>query len=145
KIGAELGKRHLLIHKISKSSMPDYFRSGLPGAQVYRAGDFEQRRRIKFYVYDRFTNAESAEESFQIQAAVNLEFGGVGFLIPIAVTGEHAFPVAPFTMCDIQSLVVPLGRGGEITDFVATSLQSFAAQGRLDPGVFDLRHVSAKL
>ncbi len=102
--------------------MSDHVRLELLGAQVYRAGDFEQRRRVKFYVCHRFTNAESIEECFQIQGAVNLEFGDVAFSIPIAATGEGAFPVAPFTMRDIQSLVVPFGRGGEIINFVAAPL-----------------------
>ncbi len=125
--------------------MSDHVRLELLGAHVYRAGDFEQRRRLKFYVCHRFTNAESIEECFQIQSAVNLEFGDVAFSIPIAATGEGAFPVAPFTMRDIQSLVVPFGRGGQIINFVAAPLQSVAAQGRLDPGVFELCHVSAEL
>ncbi len=46
--------------------MSDDVRLELLGAQVYRAGDFEQRRRLKFYICHRFTNAESVEESFQI-------------------------------------------------------------------------------
>ena len=46
--------------------MSDHVRLELLGAQVYRAGDFEQRRRLKFYVCHRFTNAESIEECFQI-------------------------------------------------------------------------------
>ena len=71
--------------------MSDDVRLELLGAQVYRAGDFEQRRRLKFYVCHRFTNAESIEECFQIKSAVNLEFGGIAFSIPIAATGESAF------------------------------------------------------
>ena len=74
---------------------------------------------MKFYICHRFTNAESIEECFQIQGAVNLEFGDVAFSIPIPATGEGAFPVAPFTMRDIQSLVVLFGRGGQIINFVA--------------------------
>src|SRR4051812_3163266 len=109
--------------------MSNYVRVELLGAQIYRAGDFEQRRRLKFCGCQWFTNAESVEECFQIQGAMNLEFGDVGFSIPIAATGEGAFRVAPFTMPDIQSLVVPFGRGGQIINFVATSLQSVAAQG----------------
>ena len=100
---------------------------------------------MKLYVCQRFTNAEGVEKSFQIQSAVNLEFGDVGFAIPIAATSEGAFPVAPFTMRDIQSLIVPFGRGGQITNFVAASLQPVPAQSRLDPGVFEFCDVSAEL
>src|ERR1700751_4207991 len=101
--------------------MSDYFRLRMPSPQVYRAGDFEQRRRMKFYIFNRFTNAERVKESLKIQGAVNLEFCGVGFSIPIAATGKGALSVAPFTMRDIQSLVVPFGRGGQIGNFVAAS------------------------
>src|SRR4030095_666396 len=100
---------------------------------------------MKFYVCHWSINVESIEDCFQIKGAVNLEFGGVAFSIPIAATGESAFPVAPFTMRDIQSLVVPFGRGGQISNFVATSFQSFAAQGRLDPGVLEFCNVPAEL
>src|SRR5262245_12063016 len=102
--------------------MSDHVRLKLLGAQAYRALEFEQGRGIKFYFCHRFTKAESVNESFQIQGAVNLEFDGVSFSIPIAAAGEGTFPVAPFTMRDIQSLVVPFGRGGQIINFVAASL-----------------------
>jgi hypothetical protein len=46
--------------------MSNHVRTELLGAQIYRAGDFEQRRRLKFCVCKRFTNAESVEECFQI-------------------------------------------------------------------------------
>src|SRR5437667_244662 len=93
-IGAKVRKRHLLVRELSKSSMSNHVRLQLLGAQVYRAGDFEQRQRLKFYVCYRFTKTESIEECFQIKGAVNLEFGGVAFSIPIAATGESAFAVA---------------------------------------------------
>ena len=102
--------------------MSDHVRLELLCAQFYRAVDFEQRRRLKFYVCHRFTNAESIEECFQIKSAVNLEFGGIAFSIPIAATGKSAFVVAPFTVRDIQPLVVPFSRGGEIINFVAAPL-----------------------
>src|SRR5262249_5267242 len=144
KIGAELRKRHLLVGELSKSSVSNHVRLKLLGAQFYRAGDFEQRRRMKFYVCYRSSSIKGVEECFQIKSAVNLEFGSFAFSLPIAASGESAFAIAPFAMRDIQPLVVPFSRGREIVNFVAASLQSFPAQGRLYPGVFELCDVSAE-
>ena len=77
---------------------------------------------MKFYVCHRSTNAESIEKCFQIKGAVNLEFGRVAFSIPIAASGKSAFAVTPFTVADIQPLVVPFSSGGKIINFVATPL-----------------------
>ena len=122
KIGAELRKRHLLVRELSKSSMSNHVRVELVGAQFYRAGDFQQRGRMKFYVCHRSNNTKGIEECFQIKGAVNLESGGFAFLLPIAATGESAFAIGPFTMRDIQPLVVPFSSCGEIVNFVAASL-----------------------
>jgi len=50
KIRAELRKWHLLIGELSKNSVPNHVRLKLLSAQLYRTDDFEQRRRMKFYV-----------------------------------------------------------------------------------------------
>src|SRR4029450_9343126 len=100
---------------------------------------------MKFYVCHWSINAKSIEKCFQIEGTVNLEFGGVAFSIPIAATGESAFPVAPFTLGDIQPLVVPFSRGREITNFVPAPVHSLAPQRRLPPGFFQLCDVSPEL
>src|SRR5215470_20265132 len=101
KIRAEFRKWHLFVGELSKSGMSDHVRSKLIGAQFYSAGNFEQRWRLKLYIHQRFTDASRIEESFQINRAVNLEFRGVAFSIPIAATRKSAFAVVPFTMRNV--------------------------------------------
>src|SRR5262249_11338477 len=144
-IRAEIRERHLFVHERPKSSVPDDARPKLLGAEVYRTGDFDKRGRTEFRVCKRFSPAESIKECFQIKAALNLEFGGVALPIPIAAAGDAAPAVAPLTVRDVQSLVIPFCCSGEIPNFVAVALQSVPAQRRLDSGLFDFRDVSAEL
>ncbi|PYI70109.1 MAG: hypothetical protein DMF08_12335 [Verrucomicrobia bacterium] len=50
KIRAEFRKWYLLVREGSKSGVSNHVRSKLLGAYFYRTDDFEQRRRMKFYV-----------------------------------------------------------------------------------------------
>src|SRR5215471_10650668 len=145
KIGGEIGERHVFVRERSKSSVSDNVRPKLLGAEIHRAGDFDQRGRIELRVFERFPETESCKKCFQIEAALNLEFGGVAFPIPIAAAGETAPAVAPLAMRDIQPLVVPFCGSGEVSSFVAAALQSLPAQRRLDSSLFDFRDISAEL
>src|SRR6266446_8469586 len=145
KIGGEIGERHAFVRERSNSSVPDDVRPKLLGAEIHRTGDCDQRRRIELRVFERFPETECSKKCFQIETALNLEFGSVAFPIPIATAGETALAVAPLAMRDIQPLVVPFCGSGEVSNFVAAALQSLPAQRRLDSGFFDFRDVSAEL
>src|SRR5262245_66410082 len=100
---------------------------------------------MEFRVCERFSQAKGIKECFQIEAALNLEFGGVAFPIPIAAPVETAPAVAPLAVRDVQPLVIPFCCSGEIPNFVAAAFQSIAAQRRLDPRLSDLRSASTTL
>ena len=125
--------------------MSDDFWSKSIRSEIYRAGNLDERRRVKFRACERFAQAKSIKKRLQIQAAARFEIGGVGFPVPISVSGKTALAVAPFAMCDIQVLIIPFRRSGQISHFVAAALQSVAAQRRFDARLFDFRDVSAEL
>src|SRR5207249_3622760 len=145
KIGGEIGERHVFVRERSKSSVPDDVRPKLLSAEIHRTSDFDQRGRIELRIFERLAETESSKKCFQIKAALNLEFGGVAFPIPIAAAGETAPAVAPLAMRDIQPLVVPFCGSGEVSNFVAVALQSLTVQRRLNSSLFDFRDVSAEL
>ena len=96
------------IREISKSSTSDYFGSDCSEPR-FISGHFAQRRRMKFYVCHRFTTAESVEESFQIQSAVNLQFRGVGSRFESPRPAKAPFP-SLHSQCAISNRwVVPFG------------------------------------
>ena len=66
------------------------------------------------------------------------------FTFQLGAPGKTAHTITPFAMCNIQQLVAPFCRGGEVSHFVAAPLQSIAAQGRLDARLLELGDVSAK-
>src|ERR1051326_413272 len=145
KIGGEIGERDVFVRERSKRSGPDDVRPKVLGAEIHRTGDFDQRGRIEVHIFEELSGTESRKKCFQIEAALNLEFGGVAFPIPIAIAGETAPGVAPLAMRDIQPLVVPFCGSGEVSNFVAAALQSLSTHRRLDSSLFDFRDVSAEL
>ena len=65
KIRAEFRERHLLIRELPKRSVPDDVRPKSARIEIYRASDFEKRRRMKFDAFERFPNPESIKECFE--------------------------------------------------------------------------------
>src|SRR5260370_40864516 len=105
KIGGEIGERHVFVRERSKSSVADDVRPKSLGAEIQRTSDFDQRWRIELRVFERLPEAESSKKCLQIETALNLEFGGVAFPIPIATPGGTAPGVAPLAMLVIQPLL----------------------------------------
>ena len=144
KIGSEIGERHRLVVELPKSGVPDDFWPKFSWPEIYRPGDFDQRRRVKFRAGERFPQAQSIKKRLQIQGAAYLEIGVVTFPVPISASDETALAVAPFAMCDVQVLIIPFSGGGQISYFIAAALQSVPVQRRLYVRLFDFCDVSAK-
>ena len=92
----------------------------------------------KVDIRERPAEPECVEEKFQIQTAARLKIRAVALPIPIGAAGKTAQLVTPFALCDVQMLVLPLRRDGEVPHFVVAPLQSIAAQRRLDARILDL-------
>src|SRR5205814_9324258 len=113
-------------------------------SEIDRAGNLDQRRRVKFHAGERSAQAKSVKKRLQIQAAARFEIGGVRLPVPISASGKTAIAIAPFAMCNVQVLIIPFGSGGQISHFVVAALQSVSLQRRLHARLFDFRDVSAE-
>ena len=144
-IGSKIGERYLIITELPKGGVPDQIWPKSIRSEIYRAGDFDQRRRVKLDAGEWFAQPESIKKGFQIQAAAQLEIGDVGFAVPISAPRKIALAVAPLAMCDVQVLLIPFASSGQVSHFVAAALQSVAAQRRLYVRFFDFCDVSGEL
>src|SRR6476660_6743320 len=119
KIRGELREGRLLVRELPKGGVPDDLWSKSIRSKIYRAGDLDQGRRVKFRAGERFAQAKSIKKGLQIQGAARFEIGGVRFPVPISASGKAALAVAPFAMCDVQVLTIPFSSSGQVADFVA--------------------------
>jgi hypothetical protein len=144
KISGEVGKRNFLVTEPAKGKVSDDIRFEAIGPKIYRAGNLDDWRRLKFDCRNRLAESERVKKRFQIQTAARLQTRLVALHIPVSAPGKTAHTVTPFAMCNIQLLVVPFCCRGELSHFVAAPLQSIAAQGRLDARLLDLGDVAGK-
>src|SRR6266446_10090173 len=145
KIRGEIREGGLLVRELPKRGVSDDFWSKSIRSEIYRAGNLDERRRVKFRACERFAQAKSIKKRLQIQAAARFEIGGVRFPVPISASGKTALAIAPFAMRDVQVPIIPFGSSGKISHFVAAALQSVPVQRRLYMRLFDFRDVSAEL
>src|SRR5882757_2257565 len=144
KISCEIGKWNLFVSELAKGKASDDIRLEAVGLKIYRAGNLDHRRRLKFDAGNRLAQSECVKKRFQIQTAARLHTRAASFHMPIGAPGKTANTTTPFEMCNIQLLIVPFCCRGEVSHFVTASLQSIAAQGRLDARLLHLCNVTAK-
>src|SRR5207245_2545467 len=134
-----------MVREVTKSCLTDDFWPKSLRSEIYRAGNLDQGRRLKFRAGEPSAQAKSVKKCLQIQTAARFEVGGVGFRVPISAPGKTAVAVAPFAMCNVQVLIIPFGGSGQISHFVSAALQSVPVQGCLHVRLFDFGDVSAEL
>src|SRR6266496_368353 len=144
KISCEIGKWNFLVSEPAKSNVSDDIRLEAIGPKIYRAGNLDDWRRLKFDCRNRLAKSECVKKRFQIQTAARLQTRLVALHIPVGAPGKTAHTVVPFAMCNIQLLVVPFCCGGEVFHFIAAPLQSIAAEGRFYMRLLELGDVAAK-
>src|SRR5438093_13672546 len=95
KIGSEIGERHRLVVELPKSGVPDDFWPKFSWPEIYRPGDFDQRRRVKLRAGQRVPQAQSIKNRLQIQGAAYWDIGVVRFRPLIRASEDTTLPVAP--------------------------------------------------
>ena len=62
KIRGEIGEASLLVRELPKSGMPDDFWPKSLRSEIYRAGNLDQGRRLKFRAGERSAQAKSVKK-----------------------------------------------------------------------------------
>ena len=144
KISCKIGKRNFLVSEPAKGKVSDDLWLEAIGPKIYRAGNLDDWRRLKFDCRNRLAKSECVKKRFQIQTAARLQTRPAVFHIPTGAPGKTAHTITPFAMCNIQQLVAPFCCRGEVSHFVAAPLQSIAAEGRFHVRLLKLGDVAAK-
>ena len=122
KISGEIRERHRLVGNLAKSGVTDDVWSKPIRSEIYEAGDFDQRRRVKCHVRERATETQSIKKTFQIQAAAHLKICAVALPTPLGTARKTAHAVTPFAVCDLEALVVPFSHRRQVPNFVIAAL-----------------------
>ena len=64
KIGRQIRERHIFVRELPENSVPNDVRSKSFRSEIYRTGDFDQRRRMKFHAGERSAQTESVKKRF---------------------------------------------------------------------------------